>query len=471
MAEQLLSPDPPPADPDFTTSDIAPAPPHSIEAEQSLLGALMLNPKAWFDVADMISQDDFYRRPHQLLWHTFASLAMEGQPVDGVTVAERLKTAGALEDAGGLAYLAELAENTPAASNVRAYARIVRDRATIRRLIEAANHIVEVARDPRGMDTSALIDYAEQQVFRIHDDRTRNDGPEEIVPLLEKTVRRVEQLYKTKNPITGLATGFTDLDLMTAGLHPGQLVIVAARPSMGKTSLAMNIVEHVLMQPDDPGAVLVFNMEMPADSLVLRMLSSLGRIDASRARVGNLRDEDWPRLTNAVALLQDKPLLIDDTPALTPNDIRTRARRAAREAEGGVKLIVVDYLQLMSSNSRHDNRTLEISEISRSMKLLAGELECPVIALSQLNRALEQRNDKRPQMSDLRESGAIEQDADVIVFIYRDEVYNKDSLDKGTAELIVAKQRNGPIGTVKTTFIGPLTRFENFAEDRYDGIR
>ena len=474
MAEQPVFP--PDGPPDGLIESMAagvvpPAPPHSVEVEQSLLGGLMLNPKAWFDVADFVSQDDFYRKQHQLLWHTFAALAMDGEPVDGVTVSNRLRDNGALEDVGGLAYLAELAENTPAAGNVRAYAAIVRDKATTRRLIEAANHIAEVAADPRGMRTPELLNYAEQQVFRIHDDRSARSGPQPVLPLLEKTVRRVEELYATKNPVTGLATGFTELDLMTAGLQKGSLVIVAARPSMGKTSLAMNIVEHALMQPDVPGAVLVFNMEMPAESLMLRMLSSLGRIDASRARVGDLKDDDWPRLTNAVALLQDKPLLIDDTAALTPNDVRTRARRVAREHEGGIKLVVIDYLQLMSSSQRQDNRTLEISEISRSLKLLAGELDCPVIALSQLNRSVEQRNDKRPQMSDLRESGAIEEDADVILFIYRDEIYNKDSLERGKAELIVSKQRNGPIGMVKTAFIGSLTRFENLADDSYESAR
>ncbi len=349
-----------------------------------------------------------------------------------------------------------------------AYAQIVREHSTLRQLISAANRIAETAFAPDGKPSGELLDMAEQEVFRIAEGRLRDSGPEKVVPLLQRAVERIEKLYETRNPITGVATGFDDLDKKTAGLQPSDLVIIAARPSMGKTALAVNIVEHAVMEGS--GAVLMFSLEMPSEQIVMRMLSSLGRIDQTRMRTGDMHEDDWPRFTSAVSQLKDKPLYLDDTPALTPNDIRTRARRVARES-GGLGLVVVDYLQLMRGSGTVENRTNEISEISRSLKAIAKELRCPVVALSQLNRGLEGRTDKRPVMADLRESGAIEQDADVILFIYRDEVYNPESEQKGIAEIIIGKQRNGPIGMCRLSYIGNLTKFENLAPDRYDDFQ
>ncbi len=440
-------------------------PPHSVEAEQSVLGGLMLNNDAWFNVADIISAKDFYRTQHQIIFEVLAALANANEPLDVVTLSEALTTRALLDKAGGIAYLAELTESTPGASNVVAYAQIVRERSTLRQLISAANKIAESAFQTHGRPSSELLDMAESEVFRIHEGRLRDGGPEAVGPLLTRAVERIEKLYATRSHITGLATGFDDLDRKTSGLQPSDLIIVAGRPSMGKSSLAMNLAEHALMVPGE-GAVLVFSMEMPSDQLVMRTLSSLGRIDQTRMRTGDMKDDDWPRFTSAVSQLKDKPLYIDDTPALTPNELRTRARRVSRES-GGLRLIVVDYLQLMRSNEKADNRTGEISEISRSLKAIAKEMRCPLVALSQLNRSLESRPNKRPLMSDLRESGAIEQDADVILFIYRDEVYNPESPDKGTAEIIIGKQRNGPIGMVRLAFIGNLTKFENFTPNDY----
>lgn len=440
------------------------APPHSIEAEQSVLGGLMLDNEAWFNVVEVVSATDFYRGQHQIIFEAMVDLATEDDPLDAITVSERLQSKGLLDRAGGPGYLGELAEATPGASNIVAYAQIVREHSTFRQLIGAANRIAESAFARDGRPSEELLDLAEQEVFRIAEGRLKEGGPQSVRPLLEKAVDRIEQLYKSRSPITGLATGFDDLDKKTAGLQASDLIIVAGRPSMGKTALAMNIAEHAVMAGE--GAVLVFSMEMPAEQLVMRMLSSLGRIDLSRIRTGDMHEEDWPRFTSAVAQLRDKALFIDDTPALTPNDLRTRARRVAREA-GQLGLIVVDYLQLMRGTGKVENRTNEISEISRSLKAIAKELRCPLVAISQLNRALENRTDKRPLMADLRESGAIEQDADVILFIYRDEVYDPESSDAGTAEIIIAKQRNGPIGRVRLSFIGNLTKFENLAPDRY----
>lgn len=440
------------------------APPHSIEAEQSVLGGLMLDNEAWFNVVEVVSATDFYRGQHQIIFEAMVDLATEDDPLDAITVSERLQSKGLLDRAGGPGYLGELAEATPGASNIVAYAQIVREHSTFRQLIGAANRIAESAFARDGRPSEELLDLAEQEVFRIAEGRLKEGGPQSVRPLLEKAVDRIEQLYKSRSPITGLATGFDDLDKKTAGLQASDLIIVAGRPSMGKTALAMNIAEHAVMAGE--GAVLVFSMEMPAEQLVMRMLSSLGRIDLSRIRTGDMHEEDWPRFTSAVAQLRDKALFIDDTPALTPNDLRTRARRVAREA-GQLGLIVVDYLQLMRGTGKVENRTNEISEISRSLKAIAKELRCPLVAISQLNRALENRTDKRPLMADLRESGAIEQDADVILFIYRDEVYDPESSDAGTAEIIIGKQRNGPIGRVRLSFIGNLTKFENLAPDRY----
>ncbi len=438
-------------------------PPHSLEAEQSVLGGLMLNNEAWFDLVEIISARDFYRTQHQIIFEAMMDLANADEPQDAVTVSERLRAQGLLEKAGDVAYLAELAESTPGASNVLAYAKIVRERSVMRQLIGAANKLADAAFSPSGRDSAALLEMAEKSVFEISEQSSRDGGPEKVAPLLSKAVEKVEFLFNSKGAITGVSTGFTDLDKKTAGLQTSDLVIVAARPSMGKTAFSVNIVEHAVMSGE---AVLVFSMEMPSEQIVMRMLSSLGRIDQTRLRSGELQDDDWTRFTGAVSQLRDKRLYVDDTPALTPTDVRSRARRVARET-GGLGMIVVDYLQLMRTADKAESRVNEISEISRSLKALAKEMRCPVIALSQLNRALEQRPDKRPMMSDLRESGAIEQDADVILFIYRDEVYNEDTEDKGIAEIIIGKQRNGPIGKVRLSFIGNLTKFENLASDIY----
>ena len=442
-------------------------PPHSTEAEQSVLGALMLNNEAWFDVSDIVAPADFYRPQRRIVFEAMAALSRDNQPLDAVTVSEALQSLGLLEKAGGIAYLAELVDGTPGASNVTAYARIVRDRSTLRQVIAAANKIVEKAFMREGQSDEEILDYAEQEIFRISEERAKSDGPQDINPLLERTVHRVNELSKSKGGITGLATGFADLDRLTAGLQKADLIIVAGRPSMGKTSLAMNMVQHAIINSDAPS--LVFSLEMPADQLVMRMLSSLASIDQSRMRIGDLNEKDWDRFSGAVQQLQDKPLHIDDSAALTPNEIRARARRVARQ-HNGLGLIVVDYMQLMRGSGQAENRTTEISEISRSLKALAKEMRCPVVAAAQLNRALETRTNKRPIMADLRESGAIEQDADVILFIYRDEVYNEETDDKGIAEIIIGKQRNGPIGTVKLSYLNQLTRFEDLADQRYDDL-
>ncbi len=444
-------------------------PPHSVEAEQSVLGALMLNNDAWFDVADVVTAFDFYRAQHRIIYEAMTALAQDNQPLDVVTLAEALQARGLLDKAGGYAYLAELLEGVPGASNVAAYANIVRGRSTIRKLIAAAGNITQRAFMPEGKSDEELLDLAEQEVFEIAEERAKNDGPLAVNPLLDGAVQRVKELSENKGGITGLATGFADLDRLTAGLQKSDLIIVAGRPSMGKTSLAMNMVEHAIIKSEAP--TLVFSLEMPADQLVMRMLSSLARIDFSSMRTGNLNEKDWDRFTGAAGLLRDKPLYIDDTAALTANEMRARARRIARQNDNELGLIVVDYLQLMRGSGRPENRTTEISEISRSLKALAKERRCPVIAASQLNRALETRTNKRPIMADLRESGAIEQDADVILFIYRDEVYNEETEDKGIAEIIVGKQRNGPTGTVRLSFLDRLTRFEDHIDsDRYDSM-
>jgi replicative DNA helicase len=440
-------------------------PPHSLEAEQSVLGGLMLDNSSWDTVSERLVADDFYRHEHRLTFNAMTELAESSHPLDVVTLSEALERRDQLESVGGLAYLAELARNTPSASNIRAYADIVRERATLRKLIQASRQIADSAYSPEGRLPDELVNEAERLVFQISESRPKFGGPIGMSDLLTKAVDRIDELFNMKGQMTGISTGFRDLDDMTSGLQPSDLVIIAGRPSMGKTTFAMNLVEHAVVSNDKP--VVVFSMEMPAESLMLRVLSSLGRIDQTRVRTGQLEDEDWPRLTSAVNLLKDRQLFIDDTPALSPNELRTRARRIARE-HGNIGLVMIDYLQLMQVPGLSENRTAEISEISRSLKGLAKEFGCPVVALSQLNRSLEQRPNKRPVMSDLRESGAIEQDADVIAFVYRDEVYNSDNPDnKGLAELIIGKQRNGPIGTVHMAFIGKYTRFEDLAPDSY----
>jgi replicative DNA helicase len=438
-------------------------PPHSIEAEQSVLGGLLLDNSAFDRVADLLREENFYRHDHRLIWRQISRMIERTQPADVVTVLEALQTNGVADEAGGLAYLSSLATETPSAANIRRYAEIVRDRAILRRLVSTSDEIATSALNPQGRDTKELLDEAESKIFRIAEEGARGQtGFQPLQDLLGKVVERIDELYNQDNPndVTGVPTGFVDLDRMTSGMQPGDLIIVAGRPSMGKTSFALNIGEHVAMEQQLP--VAVFSMEMGATQLALRMLCSSGRLDQQRVRTGRLVDDDWPRLTSAISKMQDAPLHIDESPALNSLDLRARARRLARQC-GKLGLIIIDYLQLMSASSSGENRATEISEISRSLKALAKELDCPVIALSQLNRSLEQRPNKRPVMSDLRESGAIEQDADVIVFIYRDEVYNADSPDKGTAEIIIGKQRNGPIGMVRLTFVGAYTKFENYA--------
>ena len=439
-------------------------PPHSLEAEQSVLGGLMLDDQAWFDLIEIVAATDFYRAQHQIIFDAMNELALDDAPLDAITVSERLSSKGLLDKAGGISYLAELADSTPGASNVLAYGKIVRERSVLRQLIGAANQIADSAFTPDGRDTNTLLELAEQSVFQIAENQLKDSGPEKVAPLLIKAVEKVEFLHGSKGALTGLASGFTDLDRMTTGWQGSDLVIVAARPSMGKTAFAVNMVEHAVMRG---GSVLVFSMEMPSDQIVMRMLSSLGRIDQTRLRTGDLKDEDWDRFASAVSQLKDKKLYIDDTAALTPGEVRSRARRVARET-GRLDMVMVDYLQLMRTAKDSENRATEISEISRSLKALAKELKCPVVALSQLNRQLESRPDKRPMNSDLRESGAIEQDADVILFIYRDEVYNENTEDLGIAEIIIGKQRNGPIGKVRVKFTDNLTKFEDLAHEMYN---
>jgi replicative DNA helicase len=439
--------------------------PHSIEAEQSVLGGLLLSPDGWDVVAGVVVDADFYRPDHRLIFRQIARLAEASEPVDVITLADKLDARGELASAGGLPYLAELAQNTPSASNIRAYAQVVKERASLRRLIEAAQEIAESGFNPEGRTSDQLVDEAERRIMQISEQGPKAGGPQGVNPLLQAALGRIEELFNSGGEITGLSTGFKDLDGMTSGLQPSDLVIVAGRPSMGKTSFAMNLVEHAVLHQQQP--ILVFSMEMPADSLIIRMLSSIGRIDQTRIRNGKLEQEDWPKLSTAVSKLKDVPLYIDDTAALTPTEVRSRSRRVARE-HGQLGMIMVDYLQLMQVAGSSEGRTAEISEISRSLKAIAKEFKCPVVALSQLNRALENRPNKRPVNSDLRESGAIEQDADVIMFIYRDEVYNEESPDKGIAEIIIGKQRNGPIGICRLAFIGQFTRFENLARGSYD---
>jgi|TARA_A100001391_G_scaffold190377_1_gene162676 replicative DNA helicase len=438
-------------------------PPHSIEAEQSVLGGLLLDNAAFDRVTDLLGDDDFYRYDHRLIWQHITRLISLTRPADVVTVHESLSSAGKAEELGGLSYLNALAHNTPSAANIRRYAEIVRERSMLRKLVSVADEISAAAFSPQGKEARQLLDEAEARVFQIAQEGSRGTvGFQEIQPLLTQVVERIDELYHREgdSDVTGVPTGFVDLDRMTSGLQAGDLVIVAGRPSMGKTSFSMNIAEHVAIEQGLP--VAVFSMEMGAVQLAMRMVGSVGMLDQHRMRTGKLTAEDWPRLTHAVQQVQEAQIYIDETPALSAMEVRARSRRLARQC-GQLGMIVIDYMQLMSASGSGENRATEISEISRSLKGLAKELNCPLVALSQLNRSLEQRPNKRPVMSDLRESGAIEQDADLILFIYRDEVYNPDSPDKGTAEIIVGKQRNGPIGTVRLTFQGSSTRFLNFS--------
>ena len=440
-------------------------PPHSVEAEQAVLGGLMSVGAEWDNIADIILAEDFYRAEHQLIYRTMTRQAETNSPYDTVALIDALNSLGELANAGGIDYLSELSGNAVGTANIHAYANIIRERAILRRLISVANNIADSGYNTGGKKSAEIIDEAEQQVFNISDDRPQEQGPVQINPLLTKAVDRIDELAGSDGDLTGLSTGYKDLDEMTSGWQKSDLVIVAARPSMGKTAFAMNLVEHAILNQDKP--ILVFSLEMPAESLIFRMLSSIGKIDQKKIRTGDIKDDEWTPFNEAVAKLKDTNLYIDDSAGVSPMEMRSRVRRIVRE-HGSIGMIVVDYLQLMQIKGTSENRVNEISEISRSLKLLARDFECPVVALSQLNRGLEQRPNKRPVMSDLRESGAIEQDADVILFIYRDEVYNEDSPDKGIAEINIGKQRNGPIGSIRLSFLGQYTRFENFAQPKYD---
>lgn len=450
--------------------EILKLPPHSVEAEQSVLGGLLLDNGAWDKIADLVSETDFYRSDHRAIYRHISKLISQNHPADVVTVAESLESTAELQNVGGLSYLGALAQNTPSAANIRRYAEIVRERSVMRKLAEVGSGIAESAYNPMGRSAGELLDRAEAKVFEIAEVGARADqGFVDIQPLLKDVVERIDTLYNLDNPnsVTGVPTGFVDLDRMTSGLQPGDLVIIAGRPSMGKTAFALNIVEHVTLQEKLPAAI--FSMEMAGTQLAMRLIGSVGPLDQHKVRTGKLHDDDWQRLTHALGKLNEASIYVDESAALNALELRARARRLHRQCGGpGLGIIVVDYLQLMSASSAGENRATEISEISRSLKALAKELNVPVVALSQLNRSLEQRPNKRPVMSDLRESGAIEQDADLILFIYRDEVYNPESADKGKAEIIIGKQRNGPIGKIDLTFRAEYTRFENYApEDKY----
>jgi replicative DNA helicase len=441
-------------------------PPHSVEAEQSVLGALLLDNQAFDRIGDLISGEDFYRDDHRRIWRHITKLIEAGKPADVVTVSESIEASEDKDKTGGAAYLGALAQNTPSALNIRRYAELVRERSVQRRLAHVASEIAEKALNPAGKEVSQLLDEAETRILEIGESGSHHGkGLEEIKPVLARVLERIDYLYHRDNPsdVTGVPTGFHDLDSKTAGLQPGDLIIVAGRPSMGKTAFALNIAENVALNSLLP--VAVFSMEMSGTQLATRMLGSIARVDQHKMRTGRLSDQEWHELSEAMGRLHDAPIFIDETAALNAMEVRSRARRLWRQFGGKLGLVVIDYLQLMSSNSQGENRATEISEISRGLKALAKELSVPVIALSQLSRAVEQRNDKRPMMSDLRESGAIEQDADVILFIYRDEVYFPDKPEnKGRAEIIIGKQRNGPIGKVDLTFLGQNTRFANFAD-------
>ncbi|MFO1377761.1 MAG: replicative DNA helicase [Steroidobacteraceae bacterium] len=439
-------------------------PPHSVEAEQSVLGGLMLDAAAWDAVADVISADDFHRHDHRLIFEAIGAVAEQRGSCDAVTISEHLERRGQLADAGGLAYLGTLVRDTPSAANVRAYAEIVRERSVLRQLIAAGGEIAGSALEASGRTAADLVDEAERRVFEIAERGTRSrNGFIAVKDVLPATIDKLDSLHQSPGQLTGIPTGFTDLDRMTAGLQPGDLVIVAGRPSMGKTTLAVNMAENAAIGRGVPAAI--FSMEMSAEQLTMRMISSLGRVNQGHLRTGSFGEDDWSRINGAISLLSSAPIFIDESPGLTPTEVRARARRLKREKNLG--LVVVDYLQLMQVPGTKENRATEISEISRGLKALAKELKVPVIALSQLNRSVEQRTEKKPVMSDLRESGAIEQDADVILLIYREEVYEPNTTRKGIADIIIAKQRNGPTGEVHLTFLGEFTRFENLVAESY----
>ena len=443
-------------------------PPHSTEAEQAVLGGIMLSNQHWDGIAERVIAEDFYTFAHKAIFQTMEELMRNQTPIDLITLDQALKAKGISDSVGGFAYLADLSNNTPNAINILAYAEIVREKAILRELIAVGNRIAENSYSPKGKDIKMVLDEAEREVFAIAEKRSSStEGPQNVLSVLESTIARIETLGKLENHngVTGVTTGFVELDKKTAGLQPSDLIIVAARPSMGKTTFAMNLCENAAMASDKP--VLVFSLEMPAEQIMMRMIASLARVDQTKIRTGqNLEEAEWSKIASVFGMFKQKNnLYIDDSSGLTPTQLRSRPRRVYRES-CGLSMIMVDYLQLMRAPAFSDNRTLEIAEISRSLKALAKELEVPVIALSQLNRTLEQRADKRPVNSDLRESGSIEQDADLIMFIYRDEVYNENSEDKGVAEIIIGKQRNGPIGRVRLAFNGQFSRFDNLAEQR-----
>ncbi len=445
-------------------------PPHSVEAEQSVLGGLMLDNLAWDRAADLLTETDFYRYEHRLIYMAICGLVNASKPADVITVFEQLQSLGKAVDCGGLAYLNALAQSVPSAANMRRYAEIVRERAILRKLIAASDEIATTAFSTQGRAVTQILDEAESKIFKIGEEGSRQrQGFQSIDKLVVALLDRVNELHDNgAEEVTGVRTGFYDLDRMTSGLQKGDLIVLAARPSMGKTAFAINIAENVAISEGLP--VVVFSMEMGASQLALRMVGSIGRIDQQRLRTGALKNDEWERLAEAVDKLGKVQIFIDETPALTSAELRARARRMARQFGGTLGLIVIDYLQLMSgSSTSEENRATVIGEISRGLKSLAKELQCPVIALSQLNRSVETRTDKRPMMSDLRESGAIEQDADVIMFIYRDEYYNKDSKEPGVAEIVIGKQRNGPVGTVKLMFLKPMTKFDNLAPGSNSG--
>jgi replicative DNA helicase len=445
-------------------------PPHSIEAEQAVLGSLLIEPSAWDHVADVVRAEDFYRPDHRLIFDGIGTLAASGKPCDVVTVSEHLERNGRLEEAGGIAYLGTLARDTPTAANVRAYADIVRERSLLRRLIQVGTDIAASVFNSEGATARDLVDKAEQGVFEIAESGTRGrDGVVAVRTLLPAVIDQIDEWHTNPDKLRGLATGFADFDKLTGGLRPGDLIIVAGRPSMGKTSLAVNMAEYAAINPNIRASVAIFSMEMPSEQVITRMLSSVGSVPLGSLRSGRISDEDWVRITGATSQLSEAKIFVDETPALTPTELRARSRRIKREH--GLALIVVDYLQLMQVPGTQENRATEIAEISRGLKALAKELQVPVIALSQLNRSVEQREHKKPVMSDLRESGSLEQDADIILLIYRDEVYNRDTTKKGIAEIDVAKHRNGEIGMFLLTFQGQYTRFVNYAPDSYaEGI-
>ena len=453
--------------PDQKTEQVS-IPPHSTEAEQAVLGGIMLSNQHWDGIAERVIAEDFYTFAHKAIFQTMEELMRNQTPIDLITLDQALKAKGISDSVGGFAYLADLSNNTPNAINILAYAEIVREKAILRELIAVGNRIAENSYSPKGKDIKMVLDEAEREVFAIAEKRSSStEGPQNVLSVLESTIARIETLGKLENHngVTGVTTGFVELDKKTAGLQPSDLIIVAARPSMGKTTFAMNLCENAAMASDKP--VLVFSLEMPAEQIMMRMIASLARVDQTKIRTGqNLEEAEWSKIASVFGMFKQKNnLYIDDSSGLTPTELRSRARRVYRE-NGGLSMIMVDYLQLMRAPAFSDNRTLEIADISRSLKALAKELEVPVIALSQLNRTLEQRADKRPVNSDLRESGSIEQDADLIMFIYRDEVYNDNSEDKGVAEIIIGKQRNGPIGRVRLAFNGQFSRFDNLAEQR-----